>query len=110
MISVSYYLQCPPDGHFVRRDEWCAKECGGWENGKCKHGGTKWAIIPEADHAATQAALAAAGEALEAWDEIRAKTQMPYPDLLFGTHYKPIVRKHNKALKLIRDAKGAEDD
>ena len=67
-------------------------------------------VYPKARHAATQAALAAAGEALEAWDEIRAKTQMPYPDLLFGTHYKPIVRKHNKALKLIRDAKGAEDD
>lgn len=64
-MSVSHYLQCPPDGHFVRRDEWCAKECGGWENDKCKHGGTEWAIIPESEHLKVQAALAAAEEFIE---------------------------------------------
>ena len=100
MISVSYYLQCPPDGHFVRRDEWCAKECGGWENGKCKHGGTKWAIIPEADHAATQAAIGMA---------IRAIEPFSAPHLVKNREYDELYKARNE-LRAVKVNEESPDD
>jgi len=79
------------------------------KNGNCKDGkacdAVEVVVIPEARHAKTQAALAAAEEILSSLDEISTES---WAGIAAGSWVD--MSEVREALALIREAKGAEDD